>query len=269
MRRATALASIAGQTQGPERVSVFKDHFSKVAQEYAQSRPDYPGALFDYLAGLCAARRLAWDCACGSGQATLALAERFEQVVGTDASAQQLAAAPAHARVQYRVAAAEDSGLASGSADLITVAQALHWFDLPRFYAEAQRVLKPDACLAVWTYGNMRMADADIDAVVGQFARDVVGPYWPPERRLVDSGYRALPFPFAELEPPAFVMEQRWTLARLLGYFGSWSATVRYVAATGHDPIAELGARLAAAWGDTQAPRLIIWPLSLRVGRRA
>jgi ubiquinone/menaquinone biosynthesis C-methylase UbiE len=129
----------------------FKDHFSRLAAQYAEFRPRYPGALFDLLARVGPARELAWDCACGSGQATLDLVERFGSVVATDASAQQIAAAKPHPRVEYRVARAEDSGLESKSVDVITVAQSLHWFDRPAFYAEARRVLRPHGVLAVWT----------------------------------------------------------------------------------------------------------------------
>ena len=129
----------------------FKDHFSRLAAQYAEFRPSYPGALFDLLARIAPSRGRAWDCACGSGQATLDLAERFESVVGTDASAQQVAAAKPHPRVTYAVCRAEASGLETASFDLVTVAQSLHWFDRPGFYAEARRVLKPEGVIGVWT----------------------------------------------------------------------------------------------------------------------
>jgi SAM-dependent methyltransferase len=250
-------------------MSAFKDHFSGIATGYAAFRPHYPAALFDYVAGLCRARRRAWDCACGSGQATLALAERFDSVVATDASAQQLSAAVPHARVSYRVAPAEQSGIEDASIDLVTVAQALHWLDLQRFYAEVRRVLVPQGVLAVWTYGTLRMADPPIDACLAQFAEQIVGPYWPPERRLVDTGYRDLPFPFIELDAPRLQMEQRWPLPHLAGYLRSWSATVRFIERNGHDPVDELISRLEPLWGAPSQPRVIAWPLSLRVGRSA
>src|SRR5690348_223725 len=159
-------------------MSGFKDHFSGVAAQYASFRPRYPAALFDFIAALCSARRRAWDCACGTGQATLDLAERFDSVVATDASPQQIAAAAAHARVTYRVAPAERSGLEDRSIDLVAVAQALHWLDLPRFYAEAQRVLVPQGVIAVWTYGGLSVAEEPaIDAALRRFAEEVVGPF--------------------------------------------------------------------------------------------
>ncbi len=246
----------------------FNDHFSALAAQYAQSRPGYPPALFDYLASLCAERHCCWDCACGSGQATTALAAHFESVIGTDASAQQLAAAEPHARVEYRVASAEASGLPSGSVDLVTVAQALHWFRIDEFYAEAHRVLKPGGVLAAWSYGIQHVVDdSRIDEAVQHFYGEVVGPFWPPERRIVESGYRDLPFPFEELAPPAVVMRERWPMDRLLGYFRSWSATGRYVKAHGLDPVVALGEQIAPLWGDPLTPRLVEWPVAMRVGR--
>ncbi|TCJ14961.1 class I SAM-dependent methyltransferase [Parasulfuritortus cantonensis] len=245
----------------------FNDHFAPVSGAYADFRPRYPAALFDWLAEQAPARALAWDCACGSGQASVDLAARFARVVATDASEKQLAGAQAHPHVEYRQAPAEASGLADASADLVTVAQALHWFDRPRFYAEVRRVLRPGGLLAVWTYGVQRVDDLRVNAHVQRFYHDVVGPYWPPERALVESGYRDLEFPFAELAVPAFAMTTHWRLARLLGYFRSWSATGRYLAAVGRDPVAALADEIAGAWGDPEVARQVTWPLAVRVGR--
>jgi SAM-dependent methyltransferase len=246
----------------------FKDHFSSLAAQYAESRPRYPAALFQYLAGLCPQRGNAWDCACGSGQATISLTEHFESVIGTDASAKQIDQAIPHPRISYRVAPAEDSGLEAGCMDLVTVAQALHWFDIEKFYAEVDRVLRPDGIFAVWCYGIQHIAEERIDLEVQAFYHEVVGPYWPPERRLVEAGYQTLSFPFEELSPPQFELQATWELPRLLGYFRSWSATGRYMDANDADPVAALGDRLAAVWGDPSQPRSVTWPLALRVGRR-
>jgi len=246
----------------------FKDHFSRLAAQYSAFRPTYPAALFDYLASLCRKRRAAWDCACGSGQATLALAERFDSVIGTDASAQQIAAACVHPKVVYRVAPAEKSGLDPTSVDLVTVAQALHWFDLAPFYREVDRVLREAGVLAVWTYGVFHVEGSEIDRLIQEFYQYTVGPYWPPERRDVEEGYRRLPFPFVEMTAPAFILEQAWDLERVLGYLRSWSATGRYVERTGVDPVSGLGERLALIWGDPKAPRRATWPLSMRVSRK-
>lgn len=245
----------------------FSDHFSSVAGNYADFRPTYPPALFSWLATLTPAHELAWDCAAGSGQASVDLAVHFDRVAATDASAKQIAAAQPHPKVEYRVAPAEESGLADASVDLLTVAQALHWFDLERFYAEARRVLNPAGVVAVWTYGVLLLADPRINECVQIFYRDTVGPYWPPERRHVENGYRELPFPFPEIAAPPLQMETSWDLAQLLGYFRSWSASGRYHAAHGSDPVAALAQELAPLWGDPEQRRTIAWPLSLRVGR--
>jgi SAM-dependent methyltransferase len=246
----------------------YADHFSRLAPAYASCRPGYPDELFTYLAGLLARHELAWDCAAGSGQATLPLARRFQRVVATDASAAMLDQAPRHPKIEYRVATAEKSGLSSGTVDLVVVAQALHWLDLDRFYSEAARVLIPGGVLAVWTYGTQYLHDAAIDPLVQRFYSEVVGPFWPSERRHVESGYRTLPFPFPELEPESFAMEEEWNLSQLLGYLRTWSATQRYRESHGRDPVEQLSLEIEPLWGENPSTRTIRWPLSLRVGRR-
>lgn len=246
----------------------FNDHFAPVADQYAAHRPTYPAELFAWLAGWCANRDLAWDCATGTGQAAVALARHFSEVVATDASAAQIAAATPAAGVSYRVAPADASGLAAQSADLVTVAQALHWFDLEQFYAEVRRVLKPGGLLAVWTYGVFQVpaaGSADIQALLDRFYHETVGPYWPPERRHVENGYADLAFPFAELVVPSFVMAVDWQLADLAGYLRSWSATSRYREINGTDPVSPLLHELVPVWGS--GCQRVVWPLSIRVGR--
>jgi len=244
----------------------FHDHFSTVARGYADFRPHYPAALFEYLATLVPQNATVWDCAAGSGQATLDLAARFGTIIATDASAAQIASATPRDNVEYRVALSEQSGLSDLSIDLITVAQALHWFDLGGFFAEAKRVLKPRGVLAVWTYATNRLENEPLNQIVQDFYSNVVGPYWPPERKLTETGYRTITFPFTEITPPSFRMEAPWTLSQLLGYFTTWSATNRFIKATGRDPIEPLARALAQVWGDPNSSRLVVWPLSLRVG---
>ena len=244
----------------------FQDHFSGHAADYARFRPHYPPELFAWLAELAPASELAWDCATGNGQAAVALSAHFAEVVATDASAEQVAQAEAHAGVRYAVAPAEESGLPEGSVDLVTVAQALHWFDLGRFYAEVRRVLRPSGILAVWSYGLFECSPA-VDVLVRRLYADIVGPYWPMERRLVEEGYRSLPYPFPELAPPAFAMEARWTLAQTAGYLNTWSAVQRYRKDRAEDPLDLIAAELTAAWGDPAAAQRLRWPLQLRVGR--
>ena len=186
-------------------------------------------------------------------------------MIATDASEKQITNAQPHGCVDYRVAPAEDSGIESGTVDLIMVAQAMHWFDLDRFYAETRRVLKPDGVLAAWAYNLLHIALA-IDEVVNRYYYEVVGPFWPPERKLVEEGYRTIPFPFTEIMPPSFRMETRWTLEQLLGYFSTWSATNRSIKATSRNPLEPLSAALSSVWGDPNSPRVIVWPLSIRIG---
>lgn len=218
------------------------------------------------MAGLVPRHDLAWDCATGSGQAAVGLAAHFARVVATDASAAQVAHAVPHPRVEYRVAPSEASGLAGGSADLVVVAQALHWFDVHAFYGEVRRVLAPGGALAVWTYGECTLDDAALQRVLRHYARETVGPWWPPQRQLVDTGCRTIPFPFREIAAPAFALEQEWTVAELAGYLRTWSATTRYVAAHGTDPVADVEAELRAGWGDPGARRRVRWQLALRAG---
>lgn len=244
----------------------FKDHFSKQADAYAKYRPVYPDMLFDYLAVHAKERKLAWDAGTGSGQAALGLAAHFERVIATDPSESQVHNATAHPKVLYKVASAEQTDIPDRSVDLITVAQALHWFDLNRFYAEARRVLKPTGVLTAWCYG-LNEIESGIDEIVRRFYRDVVGPYWPPERRLIDECYRTIPFPFTESVPPAFHMEAEWTLDEYLGYLGTWSATQRYRQQQGTDPLAALRAELLHTWSAPQAKRTVKWPIHLRIGK--
>lgn len=247
-------------------MSEFKDHFSSASDRYAAYRPDYPAALFAWLASLCTERGTAWDCATGSGQAALGLATHFRQVVATDASAEQIRHAEPHPAIDYRVAPAEASGLGDHSVDIVSVAQAAHWFDLPRFYAEVTRVLKPGGMLALWGYGRM-VLPGDMDVPFRHFYSDTVGPYWPPERALIDDAYRSLDFPFAEIDAPAFHIEVDWSLPRLIAYLSTWSAVKRYQAAHGQDPLPALMAELMPMWGDADTAKKLQWPLFIRAGQ--
>lgn len=246
----------------------FKDHFASVSRDYATFRPTYPHALFEWLGALAPARSLVWDCGTGSGQAARALADHFDRVIATDASHAQLARALTHPRVEYRVASAEDSGLASESADLVTVAQALHWFETERFFAECDRVLVPGGVLGVWTYGPLQVENTSVDRIVRDYYQNIVGPFWPPERALVDSGFASLDFPYPLFETPPFSMEACWTLPELLGYLGTWTATVAYRETVERDPLDLIEHHLAGAWPDPRESRRITWPLTVLAGRR-
>jgi ubiquinone/menaquinone biosynthesis C-methylase UbiE len=246
----------------------FKDHFSRQAAEYAKFRPRYPSEMFQYLAGIAPERNLAWDCATGNGQAAIGLAAVFERVIATDASEKQVANAEPHERVEYHVAPAENSGIETGTIDIVMVAQALHWFDHDRFYAEVNRVLKPRGILAASVYEFFHITPA-IDAVVNRRYHDeVVGPFWPPERALVKK-FGELPFPFPEIKTPSFEMTAQWTLDQLVGYLRTWSASQRFIAANQRDPLEEIGDELRSAWGNIKEARRVNWPLTLRVGANA
>jgi SAM-dependent methyltransferase len=187
-------------------------------------------------------------------------------VIAIDASAEQIANAQPNERVEYRVASAESTGLSARSVAAITVAQALHWFDREAFYVEARRVLQPRGVLAAWAYNYLRISP-EVDPLVRRFHDEIVGPYWPPERKLVGRGYRELPFPFEEIETPAFQIEVRWSLAHLLGYLRTWSATQSFMAAKQRDPVEQVASDLEQAWGNPAKEKLAIWPLTVRMGR--
>lgn len=244
----------------------FKDHFSDRAAGYAAHRPMYPLALVDVLARVSPGSTLAWDAGCGSGQLATLLAERFARVIATDASEAQLANAIANPRVEYRCARAEESGLPDACADLVTVAQAAHWFDLDAFYEEVRRVALPGAVVALASYGLMRV-DARVTPVIRAFHSGVLGSYWPPERRHVDEEYRTLEFPFDELEVPRLEMTTTWSYDDLLGYVETWSAVRALVAAEGEAPLEAFRTALRDAWGPPRTVRPVRFPLALRVGR--
>lgn len=257
----------------------FADHFSGHADDYAAHRPTYPPALVDYLASLAPRTRLAWDAGCGSGQLSVTLARRFERVIATDASAEQLARAAPHPLVEYRQARAEASGLPNGGAggggsesdngvDLAVAAQAAHWFDLERYYAEILRVAAPGAGVALVSYGPTRIS-SDVDAIVEGFRLETLRSHWAPSRRHVEDGYRSLPFPFDEIpaaDIPRFTTRREWTLDELFDYMRTWSA-LRGMAEPGREALIEkLRARLAPVWGEAGARRVVTWPLALRAG---
>ena len=246
--------------------SGFADHFSGQAPAYARYRPVYPAALSTFLAETTPGRAQAWDCGTGSGQAAVMLAADFERVLATDPSAEQLAHARSHPRITYRVGREAESGLRDRSADLVAAAQAAHWFDLPAFYREAGRVLRPGGVVAVWCYGLMTIEPA-LDAVLRRFYHERLERHWPPERRFVDAGYEALPFPYARLPVPPMAIEAALDLEGLLGYLGTWSAVARCRQEEGGDPLADLAAEIGPLWPAAPRSRPVRWPLSVLVGR--
>jgi SAM-dependent methyltransferase len=244
----------------------FIDLFSEGSAAYATARPTYPAGLFTRLAALAPGRSRAWDCATGSGQAALGLARWFDRVDATDASAAQIEHALPHERVHYSVAPAEASGLAERSVELISVAQALHWFDHARFYEEARRVLKPQGVLAAYGYSWFYVSP-EIDAIVDEdLLRPLVG-HWGAANQLLWDGYRTIPFPFDELNPPRMAIHVRWNLQQILSYYSTWSASAVLIKSEGDDFLVRARRRLADAWGDPDQQRPIIMPMTIRIGR--
>jgi len=245
----------------------FRDHFSGVATDYAAFRPQYPAALFDWLASVSQRHYVAWDCACGSGQAARTLAPHFDLVVATDASSVQVAAATAIEKTRFVVAASERAPLADGAIDLVTVAQALHWFVGETFFAEVRRVVRSGGVFAAWTYGMPHVQSEAVEKAVHGFIDGTLGPYWPPEIRLVLDGYASIDLPLEELETPGFELRVEWTLARFLGFVRTWSAVGRFGDMHGEDPVAQLATELEGLWGNEDDLLAVSWRLDLRVGR--
>jgi len=247
-------------------VSFAADHFSEVAARYAAFRPHYPAALVDVLADRSPATATAVDLGCGNGQLTVALARRFDRVIGIEPAEAQIAKATPHPQVEYRVAPAEATGLADASADLAVAAQAAHWFEWPRFVAEVGRIAKPGGLIALVSYGNF-LVDGVPDPDIEHYHHVVVGPYWPPGREHVENGYRDLVLPWPVVEAPEIEMTLEWTRDDLVGYVSSWSATARLIADRGPAEFEALRARILERWPADRRLE-ISWPLTIKLARR-
>lgn len=241
--------------------------FDRDGRRYAQFRPEYPSALAAFLADLAPANGRALDVGCGTGQLTLQLAGHFREVIGIDPSGEQLSNAPVHDRVTWLCARAEAIPLPAASLDLITAAQAAHWFDLPAFYAEARRLAVPNAVIALASYGVLRLDGDALQDRFARFYRDEIGLFWPPERRLVDNGYADIAFPFDELPAPPLFIRRDWTLEAFLGYISTWSAARRALAAGQGNILLAFARDLSDEWGDAGRLRRVAWPVTLRAGR--
>ncbi len=243
----------------------FADHFSTIAACYAAYRPTYPPALVDALVAR-TTPGVAWDVGCGNGQLSVALADKLARVIATDPSQAQIDAAIPHPRVEYACSTAEASGLADASVDLIVAAQSAHWFDWPRFVAEAGRIAKPGALIALVSYGIV-LVDGDAGRVIARYYKDVVGKYWPKGREHVENGYRDLAMPWPAVPAESIEMSADWDRDELVGYVSTWSATVKLVQTVGSAPFEALRRELAAVWPDGER-RTVRWPLALRFARR-
>ena len=242
----------------------MKDFFSSQSKVYAAFRPTYPKALYDFIFRHLIDKKVAWDCATGNGQVAKYLAAYFNEVYATDISQQQLDHAVREKNIFYSKSQAEKTGFRDNQFDLITVAQALHWFDQKLFFEEAARVAKPNAFVAVWGYGLLYI-DPVIDDLIMEFYKDKVGPYWDEARKLVETEYRSITFPFAEIKTPSFSIQVQWTIDQLAGYLSSWSATQKYVAERGHDPVSPFVKTLQKHWQRTEMMASL--PIFMRLGQ--
>lgn len=244
----------------------FKDHFSADSDGYRRYRPGYPKELFAFLASIAPSTETAWDCATGSGQAALKLARHFSTVMATDASEQQIRHAQPERNILYSVARAENAPLFPKSIDVLTTAQALHWFDTVLFFAEAGRVLKNGGIIAVWSY-NLLSLTPELDRIIEKFYTAIVGAYWPAERKQVEDGYKDMAFPFPRISCLPFSMSAAWTFEELTGYLGTWSAVKLYREDKNSDPVDLVAEELCKFWGEPGRRRQVTWPLSLIVGK--
>jgi SAM-dependent methyltransferase len=243
-----------------------RNWFDQGGRAYARFRPEYPRELAAFLASAAPDGGLAVDVGCGNGQLTQLLAPYFNRVVGLDPSADQIANAVPNERIQYACAPAEQLPVLDASASLVTAAQAAHWFDLPAFYREVRRIAVPGAVVALVSYGVLRLEPL-LDERFQAFYRDEIGPYWPPERKLVDTGYATIAFPFEELAPPSLDIRLDWHLSDFIGYVLTWSAT-RSAREAGKDALLmAFFDDIAALWGDPNAKRPVSWPINMRIGR--
>ncbi|MFD2933391.1 class I SAM-dependent methyltransferase [Spirosoma flavum] len=245
------------------------DRFSGHADLYAQHRIDYPSELYDFILSLGVNRQTAWDCATGNGQVAGALAEFFDRVDATDLSETQLILAVKKPAIHYQVSLAERTPFADNTFDLITVAQALHWFDVNAFHQEVRRVAKPGAVIAEWGYSLVQLGPSkpgpELDSIMLDFYRNRVGPYWDPQRTYIDNAYATIPFPFADAQRASFTARRTWSLEQFLNYLRTWSAVRQYIHENEEDPVIGLREELKPFWGDSE--REVHFPIFLRVGR--
>lgn len=242
----------------------FKDYFSQNAEDYKKFRPSYPDEMIQFIVEQCSYKNEAWDCATGNGQVAQMLSPYFQKIIATDASAQQIKHALPYPNIDYQVATAESSNLRSQSIHLITVAQAIHWFDLAAFYQEVKRVAAPEAILAIWGYHNHSI-NAEIDAVILKLYRDILKDYWPPERKKVEEKYTHLQAPFQALHSPDFFMKKQIDLSGLIGYLCTWSALQIYISKNSNNPIQYIYDELLKKWGDPNEIKEISWPVFLNI----
>lgn len=242
-----------------------KDLFSQTSLNYAQFRPLYPSRLYEWVYANCKQFDQAWDCATGNGQVARELALHFKQIYATDLSLQQLNQAPQIENVHYLCEPAESSSLENESCDLITVAQAIHWFDFDKFYGQVYRILKPAGVLAIWVYEILKVREP-IDFWVNELYNTVLGPYWDPERLHIENKLSSIPFPFAEIKCPEFEIRDFWSRKQFLGYIRSWSALQHYEKAKGHSAFPAFQDQISQIWPEAEVYE-VRFPVYMKAGR--
>lgn len=244
----------------------MKDNFSKQAQSYSRFRPGYPQQLYDFLIRHLSNKKTAWDCGTGNGQVAAKLAEYFDKVYATDISTGQLANAVKKENIFYSTGKAEKTSFADDQFDLITVAQAIHWFDFEKFYKEVNRTLSKDGLLAVFGY-NLFKINKEIDFIIDDFYKNIIGPYWDKERKYVDEKYATIPFPFAEIKTPDLFNEYNWEFEHVTGYLNTWSSVQHFIIKNNKNPVDQVMNPLKKAWGHA-LKRKVSFPIFMRVGKK-
>ena len=244
----------------------MKDNFSKQSDLYSRFRPGYPRQLFDFLLPLVPDKKTAWDCGTGNGQVAVKLSRYFNEVYATDLSSAQIENAERKQNIFYSVENAEEPIFPDDKFDLITIAQAIHWFEFENFYREAKRTLKPGGIIAVFGYDVFRI-NKKIDLHVDKFYRDTTGPYWDKERKYIDEHYLTIPFPFKEITTPDFSMNYNWEFEHVIGYLNTWSAVQHYSRKNNENPVEKFSEELKKAWGNV-LKRTITFPIFMRTGRK-
>ena len=246
---------------------LFKDHFSQQAAGYVKYRPVYPAELFAFLANLPDEKEIAWDCGAGNGQAATGLAPYFRNVLASDASKNQVIHAIRHNKVHFCLMPGENAAIHSRQVDLLVVSQAVHWFQFARFYSEAKRVLKSNGIIAIWSYGLPRI-NRKMNRIVDHLYSEILGSYWPPERKFIDLQYKTIPFPFSEIPAPRFKMRTTWDFNHFIGYLNTWSAVQNFKMKHKMNPVGQIEEKLSECWGIEDKEYSLYWPLYLRVGKK-
>lgn len=244
----------------------MKDNFSKQSDLYSKFRPGYPKKIFDFLLPIVRGKNAAWDCGTGNGQVAVQLSKYFKEVFATDLSAAQINNAEKKKNIFYSVENAEETLFAENKFDLITVAQAIHWFDFKKFYNKVNKTLNNGGIIAIIGYDVFRI-NKEMDLLIDKFYTETTGPYWDAERKYIEEHYKTIPFPFKEIKTPDFSMSYNWEFEQVIGYLNTWSAVQHYIRKNNENPVDKFLIQLKKAWG-TVLKRKITFPVFMRTGRK-